>query len=159
MSTPVKPIPGGFRTLTPYLTIKDAPAAIEFYQKAFGAEELFRIPGPDGRLMHAQIKIGDSILMMSEVFPEYGGKEPIALGGSPASVHIYVDDVDSAWKRAVDAGCESVMPLEDAFWGDRFGCLSDPFGHQWSMASQIQELSPEDIMEAAAKMGDMSNQE
>ena len=144
--------PEGLCTLTPYLTVKDAPAAIEFYEKAFGASEQMRIPGPDGRLLHASLRLGDSTLMMSEEFPEWGSKGPQALGGSPVSIHFYSDDVDAAWARAVEAGCEVVMPLDDTFWGDRFGTLSDPFGHQWSMAMQVREMTEEEIVEAASNI-------
>ena len=152
MSIPVRPIPEGMHSLTPYLTVKDAPAAIAFYQRAFGAQELSRIPGADGRLLHACLRIGDSALMMSEEFPEWGGKGPLALGGSPVSIHLYVDDVDAAWSRAVSAGCEVTMPLEDTFWGDRFGSLRDPFGHVWSLATHVRDLTNEEIMESAGKI-------
>ena len=152
MSNLVKPIPGGMHSVTPYLTVKDAPAAIEFYLRAFGAEEQQRIPGPDGRLLHASLKIVDSVIMMSEEFPEFGGKGPLALGGSPVSIHIYVEDVDSAWAKAVNAGCEITMPLENTFWGDRFGSLRDPFGHLWSLASRVCDLTPEEVVEAAANL-------
>ncbi len=152
MSSSVKPIPEGMHSVTPYLTIKDAPAAIEFYQQAFGAEEQQRIPGPDGRLLHARLKIGDSALMLSEEIPEFGGQGPSVLGGSPVSMHLYVEDVDAAWAKAVAAGCEITMPLEDAFWGDRFGGLRDPFGHLWSLASRIRDLTADEITEAAANV-------
>ena len=152
MSNLVKPIPDGMHSVTPYLTVKDAPAAIEFYLRAFGAEEQQHIPGPDGRLLHVSLKIGDSVIMMSEEFPEFGGKGPLALGGSPVSIHLYVEDVDSAWAKAVDAGCEITMPLEKTFWGDRFGSLRDPFGHLWSLASRVRDLTPEEVAEAAANL-------
>ena len=161
MSDSVKPIPDGMRAVTPYLTVKDAPAAIAFYQRAFGAEELLRIPGLDGRLLHASIMIGGSALMLSEEFPEFGGKGPLSLGGSPVSIHLYVKDVDAAWARATEAGCEVTMPLGDTFWGDRFGSLRDPFGHLWSLASHIRNLTAEEITEAAANIdfGGMCGQE
>jgi PhnB protein len=152
MNKTTNPVPEGMHSVVPYLIIKDAPAAIEFYQKAFGAEELTRIPGPDGRLLHATIKIGDSAIMMSEEFPEFGGRGPLALGGSAVSIHLYVEDVDSAWAQAVDAGCDITMALEDTFWGDRFGSLRDPFGHAWSLASHIQDLTTEEVIEAAARI-------
>lgn len=152
MTDSVKPIPEGMHRVTPYLTVKDAPAAIEFYQRAFGAVELQRIPGADGRLLHASLKIGDSTLMMSEEFLEFGGKGPLALGGSPVSIHLYVEDVDAAWEQATAAGCEVTMPLEDTFWGDRFGSLRDPFGHLWSLASRVRDLAPEEVREAAANI-------
>ena len=107
--------PDGISTLTPYLTVRDAPAAISFYQRAFGAQEQQRIPGPDGRLLHARLRVGDSVLMMTEEFPEFGGKSPAALGGSPVSLHLYFDDVDAAWQRAVAAGCEVTIRLADTF--------------------------------------------
>ena len=143
----VKAIPEGYRTLTPYLTIKDAAKAIEWYRKAFGAEELSRVPmsEDDPRLVHAEVRIGDSILMMSEEFPEWGGKGPEALGGSPVSILIYVEDVEAAWKRAVEAGATIKMPLADQFWGDRFGAIEDPFGHKWSLAQHMEDLSSEEI--------------
>jgi PhnB protein len=152
MNKTTNPVPEGMHSVVPYLIIKDAPAAIEFYQKAFGAEELTRIPGPDGRLLHATIKIGDSVIMMSEEFPEFGGRGPLALGGSAVSIHLYVEDVDSAWAQAVDAGCDITMALEDTFWGDRFGSLRDPFGHAWSLASHIRDLTTEEVIEAAARI-------
>ena len=152
MNIPVKPIPEGMHSLTPYLTVKDAPGAIEFYKKAFGAVELQRIPGPDGRLLHASVKIGDSVMMMSEEFPEFGSHGPLSLGGSPVTIHLYTEDVDTAWTKAVEAGCEIIMPLDDTFWGDRFGCLRDPFGHVWSLASRIRDLTAEEVTEAAAKI-------
>lgn len=157
MTHSVKPIPNGMHSLTPYLIVQDAPQAIEFYKRAFGAEEQQRVPGPDGRLLHARLKLGDSILMMSEEFPEFGSKGPLALGGSPVSLHLYVEDVDKAWARAVGAGCNITMPLEDTFWGDRFGSLRDPFGHLWSLASHIQDLTTEAIAEAALSI-DLSAQ-
>lgn len=152
MSQSVKPIPDGMHSVTPNLTVRDAPAAIEFYRRAFGAQEQLRIPGPDGRLLHASLKIGDSVLMMSEEFPEFGGKGPLALGGSPVSIHLYVEDVDAAWAQAIAAGCEVTMPLDNTFWGDRFGSLRDPFGHAWSLASHVCDLTPEQVVEAAAKL-------
>ncbi len=111
-----------------------------------------RIPGPDGRLLHACIGIGDAVIMMTEEFPEFGSRSPLTLGGTPVSIHLYVEDVDSAWARAVGAGCEITMPLADTFWGDRYGCLRDPFGHAWSLATHIKDMSMEEIIEAAAKL-------
>jgi uncharacterized glyoxalase superfamily protein PhnB len=152
MDQSVSPIPEGMHSVTPYLTIKDAPSAIAFYHQAFSAEELTRIPGPDGRLLHASLRIGDSVVMISEEFPEFGGKGPLALGGSPVSIHLYVENADVSWARATTAGCEIMMPLADTFWGDRFGTLRDPYGHLWSVASRIRELTPEEVVEAAAKI-------
>ncbi|MET0029226.1 MAG: VOC family protein [Candidatus Thiodiazotropha sp.] len=157
MNQTVKPIPEGMHSLTPYLTVKDAPAAIDFYCKAFAAQEQARVPGPDGRLLHASVTIGDSVLMLSEEFPEFGGTSPLALGGSPVSIHLYVEDVDSAWERAIAAGCEITMPLADAFWGDRFGALRDPFGHHWSLAMHIRDMSVEETVAAAANIDFSAN--
>lgn len=155
MTNDVQAIPEGMHSLTPYLIIKDAPAAIAFYQEAFGAQELTRLQWPDGRMMHASIKIGDSVLMMSEEMPEFGGVGPKGLGGSPVTIHLYVEDVDAAWKKAIDAGCTATMPQDDTFWGDRFGGMTDPFGHNWSLAQHVRDVSPEEMMKAASDM-DMS---
>jgi PhnB protein len=150
MST-VKPIPDGYRTVTPYLTIKGASEALEFYKKAFGAVETARMPGPDGRLMHAEMKIGECVVMMADEFPEWGAKgSPSSLGGTTGGILLYVPDADAAWNKAVAAGAQVVMPLENAFWGDRYGKLKDPFGHEWSIATHIEDLSPEE-MEKRAK--------
>ncbi|MFQ5694656.1 MAG: VOC family protein [Terriglobia bacterium] len=141
-----KPIPEGYHTLTPYLVIKGAAQAIDFYKKAFGAEELFRMPGPDGKtVMHAEIKIGDSIVMLSEEFPGQGPPSPESLGGTPASILIYHEDVDAAFDRAVKAGSKSEMEPQDMFWGDRWGKLKDPFGHSWQVATHKEDLTPEEI--------------
>src|SRR5262245_22832293 len=134
MSTRVKPIPSGFHTLTPHLVVKDAVQAIEFYKKAFGAEEMGRAPGPDGKtLMHAERKIGDSRIFLVDEFPDMNCHGPQSIGGTPVTIHMYVDDVDSAFAKAVAAGATVRMPLTDMFWGDRYGLLADPFGHLWSM--------------------------
>ncbi len=144
----VRPIPEGFRTLTSHITVEGAADAIEFYKKAFGATELRRLPLPDGkRLMHAAIKIGDSILMLMDAMPD--AKGPKALGGTPATLHIYCDQVDRAFDRAVKAGCTVTMPLADMFWGDRYGRLKDPFGHEWSMGQHIRDVSEADMAKAA----------
>jgi PhnB protein len=157
MSNPVKPVPDGFHTVTPHLIIRGAAQAIDFYKKAFGAEEIFRMPTPDGRVGHAEIRIGDSIVMLSDEFPEMQCVSPKTLNGSPAGLHIYVADVDSAFQRAVSAGSTATMPPMDAFWGDRFGKLTDPFGHQWSIATHTQDLTPQQIAKNAeafyAEMG------
>ena len=145
----VKPIPEGYHTLTPSLTIRGATEAIEFYKRAFGAVELMRMPGPGGKLMHAEIRIGDSVLMLSDEFPDMGGKSPQALGGSPVYLFVYVDDVDAVFKRAVDAGAQVRMPLADMFWGDRFGRVVDPFGHEWGLATHKEDLTPKEIAKRA----------
>jgi uncharacterized glyoxalase superfamily protein PhnB len=147
-----KPIPDGFRTVTPHLIIRDAAGAIEFYKKAFAAEEIIRMPAPDGRVMHAEMKIGDSVIMIAEEFPEYGNKSPQSLGGSPVTTHLYVTDTDAWMDRATKAGAKVTMPAMDAFWGDRYGKVEDPFGHHWSIATHTQDLTPEEIMEGAKKM-------
>ena len=145
----VKPVPEGFHTLTPILTVRGAAAAIDFYRRAFGAEEVFRSPGPDGRIMHAQLRIGNSVFMLHDEFPEMGGKGPAALGGTPVGLWIYTDEVDAAWKRAVDAGATVKMPLSNQFWGDRFGMVEDPFGHQWSLAQHIEDVPREEMPKRA----------
>ena len=134
----VDPIPKGFRTVTPYLSINGAAAAIDWYKKAFGAKELFRDPTPDGKLMHARIRIGDSIVMMSDVFPGANAQGPDTLGKSPVTLHVYVKNVDKLWHQAVDAGAKVTMPLDNQFWGERYGQLTDPFGHHWSLSEQIK---------------------
>ena len=152
-----KPIPDGHRTVTPYLTVQGAAKAIEFYKRAFGAHDEGRMDSPDGkRVIHAEIRIGDSIVMLSDEFPQ-GNRSPQTLGGTTATVFLYVPDVDSAFQRAVDAGAKAIMPPADMFWGDRFGKLADPFGHEWAMATHKEDLSEEEIAErskaAMAEMG------
>ena len=153
---PVKPIPDGYHTLTPFMTVRDAARAIEFYKEAFGAKERGVMKGPDGKVMHAELMIGDSILMMSDEFPEFGSLSPQAIGGSPLGLHIYVDNVDAAFDRAVIAGAQVEMPVMDQFWGDRYGRLKDPFGHKWSIATHTKDMSMDEVKdnmeEAMAKM-------
>ena len=147
----VKPIPEGFHSVTPHLAIDGAAAAIDFYKKAFGAVELGRMPAQDGkRLMHAMIRIGDSMVMLADAFPEYGGRGPKALGGTPVTVHLYVTDADKVFAQAVAAGATVAMPIADMFWGDRYGVVADPFGHRWSIATKKKDMTPEE-MSAAAK--------
>jgi PhnB protein len=146
MTDKVKPIPDKFHTITPHLTVRDAKRAIEFYQKAFGAEVLGVAPGPGDKVMHASLKIGDSILMLNDEFPEFGGQlGPSATTGSPVALHIYLDDVDTAFQRAVSAGATVKMPVMDQFWGDRYGVVIDPFGHRWSLATHTRDMSPEQM--------------
>ena len=145
MSKPVLPIPMGFHSLTPHLVIKDAPAAMSFYSKAFGAKEVFRAPLPDGRIMHAQMMIGDSPLMLVEEMLEYGCKSPATLGGSAVTIQLYVEDADRVFAAAVEAGAEEIMAPNDAFWGDRFSQVRDPFGHVWSIATHTRDLTPVQI--------------
>ena len=143
MPTSVKPIPEGYHTATPYLVVRNSAEALEFYAKAFGAKEKSRMPGPGGRIMHAEFQIGDSMFMMSD---EMGpNKSPQSLGGSPVSVFLYVPDVDSVFNQAVNAGAKADMPPQDMFWGDRFGKLTDPFGHNWALATHIEDVSPQDM--------------
>ncbi len=157
MPRTVKPIPEGFNTITPHIVCKNASAAIDFYKKAFGAEEIVRMPGPDGKsVMHAELKIGNSRLMLGEEFSDKC-TSPQTLGGSPVTIHLYVENADAAFQRAVKAGATVTMPLMDAFWGDRYGQLTDPFGHVWSIATHMHDYSPEEMekkmKEAFAQMG------
>ncbi len=146
----VKPIPEGYHSVTPYLIIKGAADAIEFYKKAFGATELFRFPTPDGKIGHAEIKIGDSPIMLADEVTEMGYKSPQTLGGSPVSLGIYVEDVDTIFNQAVTAGASIREALQDKFYGDRIGTLVDPFGHVWHVATHKEDVSPEE-MERRAK--------
>jgi uncharacterized glyoxalase superfamily protein PhnB len=153
-----KPIPDGYHTVTPYLTVKGAAQAIDFYTRALGAKEVERMTGPDGKsIMHAEIRIGDSVVMLSDEFPQMGARSPQTLGGTTGSIFLYVTDVDTAFKRALDAGAKALMPPTDMFWGDRFGKFADPFGHEWGMATHKEDLSPEEIRKrgqaAMAAMG------
>ena len=150
--TATKPIPDGMHSLTPHLICKGAAAAIEFYKAAFGAVELTRLPGPDGKLMHGSVRIGDSALMLVDEAPEWEMFGPTSLKGSPVTIHVYVKDVDATVAQAVAAGARVTMPVADMFWGDRYGTLEDPFGHRWSVATHTHDLTPEEIQQAMAKM-------
>jgi len=154
----VKPIPDNMHTLTPHLVCEGAAAAIDFYVKAFNAVELARLPGPDGKIMHASVRIGDSTLMLADAFPGCGSAGPKALQGSPVYLHLYVEDVDATMAQAQAAGAAITMPAADMFWGDRYGQLTDPSGHLWSVATHKQDLTPEQIQEnmraAFASMGE-----
>ena len=153
-----KPIPDGYYTVTPYLAVQGAADAIDWYKEAFGATERGRMDMPDGSIAHAEIKIGDSIVMISDPFPQSTVKSPKELGGTSASIFLYVEDVDAVVKQAVDAGATMTMEVADQFWGDRFGTVSDPFGHTWSVATHIEDLTPEEIAERGkAAMAAMSN--
>jgi PhnB protein len=156
MADKVQAIPPGFHTLTPHLTVRNADQALEFYKNALGAEILGVARMPDGRIMHAALRVGDSMLMLNEEMPEYGGLSPLSLGGTGVTIHIYTDNVDEAFNRAVSAGAQVKMPLMDQFWGDRYGMVADPFGHKWSLATHVKDLSPEEMQqaqdEAMAKM-------
>lgn len=146
--TKVNPIPEGYHTVTPNLTVPDVDQALEFYRRAFGADETVRMPGPDGKTMHAELRFGDSALMLSPEMPDFGSKSPRMLGGTPTSFYVYVENVDEAWKRAVDAGARATMPLQDMFWGDRTGRVEDPFGHAWNLAQHVADPTPEEMQRA-----------
>ena len=148
-----KPVPDDMHRITPHLICRGAAEAIEFYKKAFGAVEQARLPGPKGRLMHAVIRIhGDAIMLVDEM-PEWGVLSPMSLKGSPVTLHLYVEDVDAFVKRAVDAGAKVTMPVADQFWGDRYGKIEDPFGHHWSVATHVREVSLEEAKKAMEAMG------
>ena len=150
MTSKVSPIPRGYHTATPYLIVKDAAGAIEFYKKAFGATELMRMPGPDGKIGHAEIKIGDSPIMLADEVPGMGFRSPESLGGSPISILLYVKDVDAVFSQAVAAGAKVQRPVADQFYGDRTGGLIDPFGHLWYVATHKEDVSPEEMKKRAA---------
>ncbi len=141
----VQPIPDGYHTATPYLIINGAADAIEFYKQAFDAAEVMRLPGPGGKLGHAEIQIGDSRIMLADEVPEMGFQGPKALGGSPVSICLYVEDVDSLFQQAVDAGGKQLRPVQDQFYGDRSGTLEDPFGHVWTIATHKEDLTQEEV--------------
>ena len=150
MSSEVKPIPDGYHTLTPGLVVNDAAKAIEFYKEALGAEELSRMTTPDGNaIMHSELKIGDSIIFICDEFPDMGSKSPKTLGGTPVSLNLYLEDVDASFERAISAGAQSIMPVADMFWGDRFGMITDPFGHTWGLCTHIKDMTPEEIVESS----------
>ena len=151
---PVKPIPDGYHTVTPYLIVKGGAAAIEFYGRAFGAEEVMRCPMPDGRMGHAEIQIGTSRIMLADEFPEMGAKSPASLGGSPVGICLYVLDSDAVFNRAVAAGAKSLRPMQDQFYGDRSGTLTDPFGHQWTISTHKKDVSPAEMEALMKKMGE-----
>ena len=148
----VKRIPDGMHSLTPHLVCAGAADAIEFYKKAFNAVETARMPGPDGKLMHGAVRIGDSTLMLVDENPQCGMLGPKALKGSPVTIHLYVDDADATAAQAVAAGAKVTMPVADMFWGDRYGVLEDPYGHRWSVATHTRDMSPEEMRQAMAKM-------
>ncbi len=155
MANKVSAIPAGYHTVTPYLVVKDGGAALEYYKQAFGATGAVRMDAPDGRIMHAEFKIGDSMVMLSE---EMGpNRSPQSLGGSPVSIFLYVEDVDSVFNQAVKAGGKADMSPQDMFWGDRFGKLTDPFGHQWALATHIEDVAPEEMEKRSqAAMAEMA---
>ncbi len=148
----VQPIPEGYHSVTPYLVVSGANEAIAWYQKAFEATEQLRLDGPGGSVAHAEIKIGDSIVMLADEHPDMGALGPNHYGGSPTHLMIYVENVDEVFNRAIEAGGEIVRPLQDQFYGDRSGTLKDPFGHQWTIATHIEDLTPEEVNQRFAEM-------
>ncbi|MES3020734.1 MAG: VOC family protein [Pseudomonadota bacterium] len=152
MSTNVKPIPEGMNSLTPHIVCAGAEAAMDFYIKAFGAVDSGRMKGPDGKLMHGQLRIGDSHLMLVDENPEWNMLGPLALKGTPVTLHLYVENADASFERAVAAGCAATMPLADMFWGDRYGMVTDPYGHMWAIATHTRDVARED-MQAAMTQG------
>jgi PhnB protein len=148
--------PEGMHSVTPHLICRGAAEAIEFYKKAFGATEQARLPGPDGRIMHAAVLIGDSTVMLVDEMPEWGALSPQSLKGSPVTIHLNVDDADAFVARAVKAGAKVTMPVEDQFWGDRYGKIEDPFGHSWSVAHPVREVSMEEAQKAMQSMSKRS---
>lgn len=153
MSNTVKKIPDGYHTVTPYIVLDDAPGAIEFYKKAFDAKERGRMPSPDGRVMHAEIQIGNSIIMLSSEFPEMGGtcKAPKTAGFATSSLMIYTEDTDALFKSAVNAGATELMAPQEMFWGDRYAKVRDPYGHEWQFATHLEDVSMEEMNERAKK--------
>jgi uncharacterized glyoxalase superfamily protein PhnB len=152
MPSPVKKIPDGMTAVTPHIVCAGAGEAIDFYKKAFGAVEEARLPGPDGKLMHAMIRINGAAVMLVDENPQWGAFGPKALKGSPVTMHLYVEDVDAFVAKAVGAGATVAMPVQDMFWGDRYGLLTDPFGHSWSVATHVRDVTPEEIRKAMAEM-------
>jgi PhnB protein len=145
MDTGVRAIPQGYHSVTPYLMVKGGAEALEFYKKAFGAKERFRIPGPGGKLMHAEFEIGDSIIMLADEFPEMGAVSPTTLKGTPVGIHLYVEKVDEVFAQAVAAGATVERPLQNQFYGDRSGGVIDPFGHKWYIATHVEDVSDEEL--------------
>ena len=141
----VAPIPEGYRTITPYLNVRGAAEALDFYQKAFGAEELYRMNGPDGKVMHAEIQLGDSRFMLAEEMEDWGNHSPSTLGGTSFTLMVYVEDCDAAFQRAIDAGATEVMPVSDQFYGDRSGVVEDPFGHRWNLSTHVEDVAPDEM--------------
>lgn len=147
----VQPIPAGMRSVTPHLVCAGAANAIDFYRKAFNAVEEFRVPGPQGKLLHACIRIGDSAVMLVDEFPDWGSISPKSLKGSPVTIHLFVEDVDAVVAQAIGAGAKILMPIEDMFWGDRYCKLEDPFGHHWSVATHVRDVDPAELQKVMQK--------
>ena len=146
MTASARPIPEGFHSVTPSLVVRDGAKAIEFYKKALGAQEIMRMPGPDGKIMHAELKIGDSIIFLGEENPQMGNvKSPQTLGGCTGTLNVYIPNVDEVFRQAIAAGGKEAMPVEDQFWGDRYGSFTDPFGYSWGLATRKEDLSPQEM--------------
>ena len=154
MARKTKSIPQGYHTATPYLTVKNAASAIEFYKRAFGATETMRMEAPDGKIGHAEIRIGDSPIMLSDEFPDMGARGPESIGGSPVMIHLYVENVDAVARQAVAAGAKLMTPVADQFYGDRGGKLADPFGHVWWIATHTEDVAPDELSKRAKAMFD-----
>jgi PhnB protein len=155
---PAKPVPEGYHTLTPYLAVDDATAAIEFYQRAFGAKERVRMHGPDGMIAHAELEIGDSKVMLADPFPQASTRPPKELGGTSVGVFVYVENVDEVFQQAVDAGATATMEPDEQFWGDRFGSVTDPFGHSWQISTHVEDVPPEEMEKRSKEwMAQMAN--
>ncbi|MGI8405684.1 MAG: VOC family protein [Thermomicrobiales bacterium] len=146
----VRAIPEGMHTITPHIVVRDAARAVEWYKTALGAEERSRIPVPGGKLMSVELRFGDSAVMVADEFPEMGVLSPLSIGGTAVVLHIFTEDADTLWQRAVDAGAEVLHPLQDAFWGDRQGQLADPFGHRWGIATHVRDVPHDEVVRAAA---------
>jgi uncharacterized glyoxalase superfamily protein PhnB len=146
MSDVVNAVPCGFQTITPHLVVPDSAAASDFYQRAFGAQEICRMPGPGGKIVHMEMKIGSSMLMLADEFPQWGSFGPKHYGGTPVQLHLYVENTDATFQRAVEAGAQVKMPPADMFWGDRYAKLTDPFGLEWSLATHQEDVAPEEMM-------------
>jgi PhnB protein len=154
----VKPIPKGYHSITPYLAVDNATEAIEFYKRAFGAKERVKMPMPDGKIGHAELEIGDSLIMLSDPFPQASAKSPKEIGTTTVGIFLYTEDVDETVQQVVDAGGTITTPVENMFWGDRYGKVADPFGHEWSIATHVEDISPEEMEERAkAAMAEMSS--
>jgi PhnB protein len=148
----VKPIPEGYPSVMPYLIVDGGVAAIEFYGKVLGATERMRMPGPDGKIGHAELEVGDSLIMLADEHPEVGAVGPKTVGGTPVTIHVYVEDVDDVFQRAIDAGAKELRGVEDQFYGDRSAQFEDPFGHRWSVATHVEDVPPEEMEKRAAAM-------
>jgi PhnB protein len=149
----VKPIPEDYPRVTPYLIVDGASAAIEFYREVLGATERMRLPAPDDKVGHAELQIGDSVLMLADEFPDMDARGPKGVGGTPVTLHVYVEDADAVFDRAVQAGAKGLRPVENQFYGDRLGEFEDPFGHRWSVATHVEDVPPDEMAKRAAAAG------